>query len=54
MEAMRAVQMTDAAVRLGGREIWSGVDFEVGEGELVAILERGGEVDAAGGPHGTP
>jgi zinc/manganese transport system ATP-binding protein len=42
MEAMRAVQMTDAAVRLGGREIWSGVDFEVGEGELVAILGPNG------------
>jgi zinc/manganese transport system ATP-binding protein len=37
-----AVAMSDAAVRLGGREVWSGVDFEVGEGELVAVLGPNG------------
>jgi zinc/manganese transport system ATP-binding protein len=37
-----AVAMHDAAVALGGREIWSGVDFEVREGELVAILGPNG------------
>ncbi len=37
-----AVEMTDAAVRLGGREIWGGVDFNVRAGELVAILGPNG------------
>jgi zinc/manganese transport system ATP-binding protein len=37
-----AVAMSDAAVRIGGREIWSGVDFEVRAGELVAILGPNG------------
>ncbi len=37
-----AVEMTDAAVRLGGREVWSGVDFQVRAGELVAILGPNG------------
>jgi len=37
-----AVAMSDAAVRLGGREIWSGVDFEAREGELVAVLGPNG------------
>ena len=39
---MAAVEMTDAAVNLGGREVWSGVDFSVREGELVAILGPNG------------
>jgi len=40
--ASNAVAMRDAAVRLGGREIWSGVDFNVRAGELVAILGPNG------------
>jgi zinc/manganese transport system ATP-binding protein len=37
-----AVEMSDAAVRLGGREIWSGVDFAARAGELVAVLGPNG------------
>ena len=37
-----AVQLDRAAVRLGGRTIWSGVDLEVEEGEFVAILGPNG------------
>jgi zinc/manganese transport system ATP-binding protein len=37
-----AVAMRDAAVRLGGREIWAGVDFEAQEGELLAVLGPNG------------
>jgi zinc/manganese transport system ATP-binding protein len=40
---MSAVELVDAAVRLGGRTIWSGVDLVVSEGEFVAVL----------GPNGT-
>jgi len=34
--------MRDAAVRIAGREIWSGVDFRAKEGELVAVLGPNG------------
>src|SRR5438132_6288881 len=37
-----AVRLTDAAVRAGGRTIWSGVDVNVGNGEFVAILGPNG------------
>ncbi len=37
-----AVELTDAAVRLGGRTIWSDVDLLVPEGEFVAILGPNG------------
>lgn len=36
------VKMTDASVRLGGREIWSHVSFRVNPGEFVAILGPNG------------
>ena len=37
-----AVRLTDAAVRAGGRTIWSGVGVTVGNGEFVAILGPNG------------
>jgi len=37
-----AVQVVDAAVRLGGRTIWSGVNLDVGRGEFVAVLGPNG------------
>jgi zinc/manganese transport system ATP-binding protein len=37
-----AVRLTDAAVRLGGRMVWSGVDLLVPEGEFVAVLGPNG------------
>jgi zinc/manganese transport system ATP-binding protein len=37
-----AIELRDAAVRLGGRTIWRGVDVVVEEGELVAILGPNG------------
>jgi zinc/manganese transport system ATP-binding protein len=37
-----AVRLTDAAVRLGGRTVWSGVDVSVDNGEFVAILGPNG------------
>ena len=37
-----AVQLVDAAVRLGGRTIWSGATLEVGRGEFVAVLGPNG------------
>jgi zinc/manganese transport system ATP-binding protein len=37
-----AAQLTDAAVRLGGATVWSGVDLLVPEGEFVAILGPNG------------
>ncbi len=37
-----AVELTDAAVRLGGATIWSGVDLLVPEGEFVAVLGPNG------------
>ncbi|MFI4992492.1 MAG: metal ABC transporter ATP-binding protein [Solirubrobacterales bacterium] len=39
---MPAVELTGAAVRLGGRTIWSGVDVAVGDGEFVAVLGGNG------------
>jgi zinc/manganese transport system ATP-binding protein len=42
MNAPWAVEMSDAAVRFGGREIWGGVDFAAREGELVAVLGPNG------------
>jgi zinc/manganese transport system ATP-binding protein len=39
---MSAVELTDAAVRLGGRTIWSGMDVAVREGEFVAVLGANG------------
>jgi zinc/manganese transport system ATP-binding protein len=42
MPAGAAVELRDAAVRLGGRAIWSDVDLLVGEGEFVAILGPNG------------
>ena len=37
-----AVRFDDAAVRLGGRTIWSNVTLEVGAGEFVAVLGPNG------------
>jgi zinc/manganese transport system ATP-binding protein len=37
-----AVQLVDAAIRLGGRTIWSHVDLEVDEGQFVAVLGPNG------------
>ncbi len=39
---MSAVALTGAAVRLGGRTIWSGVDVAVEDGEFVAVLGANG------------
>ena len=37
-----AVLLVDAAIRLGGRTIWSGVNLEVEEGRFVAVLGPNG------------
>ena len=37
-----AVRLVDAAVRLGGKTIWSGVDVAVEDGEFVAVLGANG------------
>jgi zinc/manganese transport system ATP-binding protein len=39
---MSAVELSGAAVRLGGRTIWSGVDVAVRDGEFVAVLGANG------------
>lgn len=39
---LAAVRLTDAAVSVGGRTIWSGVDVTVGNGEFVAVLGPNG------------
>jgi zinc/manganese transport system ATP-binding protein len=39
---MSAVELSGAAVRLGGRTIWSGVDVAVQDGEFVAVLGANG------------
>jgi zinc/manganese transport system ATP-binding protein len=39
---MSAVELVDAAVRLGGRTIWSGVNVAVEDGEFVAVLGANG------------
>src|SRR5262249_10167937 len=37
-----AIELRNAAVRLGGHTVWSGVDLDVEEGEFVAILGPNG------------
>ncbi len=37
-----AVHFSDAAVTLGGRTIWSGIDLDIGHGEFVAVLGPNG------------
>jgi zinc/manganese transport system ATP-binding protein len=39
---MPAVELSDAAVRLGGRTIWSGANVVVRDGEFVAVLGANG------------
>ena len=41
-ERLPLLSVRDAAVRLGGRTVWSGVDVEVGPGEFVAVLGPNG------------
>ncbi|HEV8596501.1 MAG TPA: ABC transporter ATP-binding protein [Candidatus Dormibacteraeota bacterium] len=38
MHEVRALELDNAAVRLGGRVVWSGVDLEIARGEFVAVL----------------
>src|SRR2546427_5784787 len=42
LRTLVALQIEHAAVRLGGRPIWTAVDLEVQEGEFVAILGPNG------------
>ena len=39
---MSALVLRDAAARVGGRTLWSGVDLRVGDGEFVAVLGPNG------------
>ena len=41
-EPAATLEFRDAAVRVGGRELWSGVDLTVGAGEFVAVLGPNG------------
>ena len=41
-QAPAAIELHDAAVAIGGRTIWSGVDLRVREGEFAAILGPNG------------
>ena len=42
LSSQPAVQFEDAAIRLGGRMIWSGVDLSAAPGQFVAILGPNG------------
>jgi zinc/manganese transport system ATP-binding protein len=42
MTATAVLDLRSAAVRVGGRTLWSGVDLTVGAGELVAVLGPNG------------
>jgi zinc/manganese transport system ATP-binding protein len=42
VNAQPIIELCDAAARVGGKTIWSGVDITVGHGEFVAILGPNG------------
>lgn len=39
---MTALEIRDAALRRGGRALWSGLDLDVGPGEFIAVLGASG------------